>query len=457
MKEHLRRSQVLCWHKCLYSTFSGQDNDKIVRDTSLIEVKWVGRRSGDDHWSTGDPPRVEGRCSLDNRIELALNGNNRQKGDAFMTDLFDPGTIKSMQLRNRIVRSATWEGMCAADGRPSPRLADCYAGLARGGAGLIISGYAFVSPEGKQLPGKMGIHTDDFADDHRRLTGAVHDAGGLLAIQLVHAGGQANPDQIGRKPVAPSAVQVGQFPVEPEELTVAQIHEISAAFGRAAYRAKAWGYDAVQLHGAHGYLINQFLSPLTNRRADDYGGGIENRSRFLREVYEEVRRAVDNEFPVMIKLNAQDHQDGGLSASDAAHAAQMLDAAGIAAIEVSAGSAGSGKLGPVRPKIDTPEKEAYNLELARGIKAKVDCPVMVVGGFRSYAVAQDALQRDAMDYIAMSRPLIREPHLPNRWRNGDHSPAACISCNKCFVPGLKEGGIYCVAEKKEKAKKSKQR
>jgi 2,4-dienoyl-CoA reductase-like NADH-dependent reductase (Old Yellow Enzyme family) len=374
-----------------------------------------------------------------------------------MAQLFDPGSIKGMRmhLRNRIVRSATWEGMCAADGRPTPKLAHWYADLARGGTGLIISGYTFVSPEGKQLPGKMGIHNDDFADDHRRLTHAVHDGDGSLAIQLVHAGGQADPDQIGRKPVAPSAVKVDQFPVEPEALTAAQIHEIAAAFGRAADRARAWGYDAVQLHGAHGYLINQFLSPLTNRRTDEYGGGIENRTRFLMEVYNEVRRAVGDDYPVMIKLNAHDHQDGGLSSSDAAHAARMLDAAGIAAIEVSAGTAGSGKLGPVRSKINAPEKEAYNLELARGIKAQVACPVMVVGGFRSYPVARRAIEQDKMDYIAMARPLIREPHLPDRWRNGDHTPSACISCNKCFVPGLKEGGIYCVAEKKEKAKKEK--
>jgi 2,4-dienoyl-CoA reductase-like NADH-dependent reductase (Old Yellow Enzyme family) len=384
-----------------------------------------------------------------------LNEKTRLKGDELMPKLFEPGTIKSMHLRNRFVRSATWEGMCDADGRPPLKLAHYYADLARGGAGLIISGYTFVSPEGKQLPGKMGIHSDDFADDHRRLTQAVHDAGGSLAIQLVHAGGQADPDQIGRRPVAPSAVKVGQFPVEPEELTAAQIQEIASAFSRAAHRAKAWGYDAVQLHGAHGYLINQFLSPLTNRRTDEYGGGIENRIRFLMQVYKGVRRAVGEDYPVMIKLNAQDHQDGGLSPSDAIYAAQLLDAVGIDAIEVSSGTAASGKLGPVRSKIDSPEKEAYNLELARGIKAKVSCPVIVVGGFRSYQVALEALERDSMDFIAMSRPLIREPQLPGRWRNGDRKPAACISCNKCFVPGLKEGGIYCVAEKKEKARKKK--
>jgi 2,4-dienoyl-CoA reductase-like NADH-dependent reductase (Old Yellow Enzyme family) len=370
-----------------------------------------------------------------------------------MSTLLESTTIKSMNLRNRIVRSATWEGMCDPDGRPTPKLADYYAALARGGVGLIISGYTFVSPEGKQFQGKMGIQTDDFAFDHQRLTRQVHAAGGTVAIQLVHAGGQANPEQAGRQPVAPSAVKVNQFPVEPAGLTPPQILEIVDAFGRAAGRAKAWGYDGIQLHGAHGYLINQFLSPLTNRRNDEYGGGIENRCRFLMQVYRQVRLAVGDDFPVMIKLNAADNLEGGLNQADAGYAARQLDAAGIDAIEVSAGTAASGENGPARSKINAPHKEAYNLELARRIKAEVTCPVMVVGGFRSYEIAEKAVNQDKMDYIAMSRPLIREPQLPSRWFRGDRSPATCISCNKCFIPGLKEGGIYCVADKKEKKRK----
>ncbi len=372
-----------------------------------------------------------------------------------MATLFEKTTIKKMQLRNRIVRSATWEGMCDPDGRPTPKLADYYEALARGGVGLIISGYAFVRPEGKQLAGKMGIQSDDFASEYLRLTRAVHTAGGAVAIQLVHAGGQANPEQAGQRPVAPSEIKVAQFPAEPTALTLAQIQEIAVGFGRSASRAKAWGFDAVQLHGAHGYLINQFLSPLTNRRTDEYGGGIENRCRFLMQVYREARRAVGNDYPVMIKLNAADNLEGGLDPADACYAARQLDAAGIDAIEVSAGTAASGEIGPARKKINAPEKEAYNLDLARRIKAEVSCPVMVVGGFRSYEVAEQAVTKDKMDYIAMSRPLIREPQLPHRWLQGNRAPAACISCNKCFIPGMKEGGIYCVAEKKERKKKEK--
>jgi len=370
-----------------------------------------------------------------------------------MATLFETSTIGGMVLANRLVRSATWEGMSDPDGRPTARMAGLYDTLARGGVGLIISGFAYVRPDGKQLPGKMGIHTDDFADDYRRITEAVHAAGGKIAVQLVHAGGQAGSQMAGTTPLAPSAVKVDQFPEQPAELTTSQIGDIVAAFGDAAGRAKDWGFDAVQFHGAHGYLINQFLSPLTNRRSDAYGGSIENRCRFLLEVYWKVRETVGGDYPVMIKLNASDNLDGGLMPEDAAVAARTLSQSGIDAIEVSAGTPVSGNRNPSRPKIDAPEKEAYHLELALGIKAVVDCPVMVVGGFRSYAVAEEAVARHGLGHVAMSRPLIREPGLPARWRDGDRSPARCISCNGCFKPGREEGGIYCVVEKKEREKK----
>ena len=372
-----------------------------------------------------------------------------------MAALFDRTTINGMTLRNRLVRSATWEGMCDTDGRPTQKLINLYRELAQGGIGLIVSGYTFVRTDGKQLSGKMGIHSDDFVVDYENLTHAVHDAGGKIAIQLVHAGGQADAKHAGRQPLAPSAVKVAQFSEMPVELTKAEIGGIVIAFGEGARRARAWGFDAVQFHGAHGYLINQFLSPLTNRRNDEYGGSFENRSRFLLEVYQKVRETVGVDYPVLIKLNAADNLEGGLEIDDAVRAAQELAAAGIDAIEVSAGTGASGIKNPARNRINKPEKEAYNLTLARKIKAAVSCPVMVVGGFRSYEVAANAIKDDGMDSIAMARPLIREPGLPNRWMQGDRSPAKCISCSRCFGPGLEEGGIYCVVEKKEREKAKK--
>ena len=370
-------------------------------------------------------------------------------------DLFDKTTINGMTLRNRIIRSATWEGMCGPDGRPTEKLAALYGTLARGGVGLIVTGFAFVRPEGKQMPGKMGLHSDEFAPDVERLTAAVHDSGGAIAVQLVHAGGQASSETAGRRPLAPSAVKVDQFPEVPEAMTPDQIDAVVSAFADAAGRAKAWGFDGVQLHGAHGYLINQFLSPLTNRRTDDYGGGIEDRSRFMMAVYHSVREAVGGGYPVMIKLNAADNIEGGLTFEDALYAAKALDRAGIDAIEVSAGTPASGAKGPARARIDRPEREAYNLSLARGIKEAVGCPVMAVGGIRSFETAVKAVGPEGVDYVSMSRPLIREPDLVRRWQDGDRRPAGCISCNRCFRPGREEGGIYCVAEKKEREKKEK--
>ena len=373
-----------------------------------------------------------------------------------MATLFEETSINGMTMRSRLVRSATWEGMCEQDGRATEKLANCYRDLAKGVVGLIVTGFAFVRPDGKALPGQMGIHTDDFGGDYANLANAAHDAGGRIAVQLVHAGGKTITKVAGRQPFAPSSIQDEQFTEMPAELTKDEISDIVTAFGEGARRAKAWGMDAVQLHGAHGYLINQFLSPHINRREDGYGGSIENRSRFLLDVYQEVRDTVGVNFPVLIKLTASDNLDEGLTIDDMVYVAKKLSDAGIDAIEVSSGTSASGDKNPARVKINKPEKEAYNLDLAIRMKEAVTCPVMVVGGFRSYDVAEKALQNKGVDYIAMSRPLIREPDLPNRWLQGDRSPAKCISCNSCFKPGMEEGGIYCVIEKKEREKAEKQ-
>ena len=368
-----------------------------------------------------------------------------------MKNIFDTTNINGMPLRNRLIRSATWEGMCEPDGRPTQKLADCYRALAKGGVGLIITGYAFVLPEGRQSPCMIGAHTDAFAMELKALPVAVHAEGGSICIQLVHTGGQTTSKIIGRQPLAPSSVKVAQFFEEPAELTKEDIAGVVSAFAAAAKRAKDYGFDAVQLHAAHGYLINEFLSPLTNQRADEYGGSIGNRCRFLLEVYRAARQAVGKDFPLIIKLNGADNLEGGLTLDDAVHAAQMLDREGIDAIEVSGGTPASGALGPVRVKIDKPEQEGYNLGSARRIKNAVKCPVMVVGGFRSYDVAAGLIERGDADYISLARPLVREPNLPKRWESGDHAKATCISCNACFKAGLR-GGIYCVQDEKERKK-----
>jgi 2,4-dienoyl-CoA reductase-like NADH-dependent reductase (Old Yellow Enzyme family) len=361
--------------------------------------------------------------------------------------LFDTVTIGSLRLPNRLVRSATWEGLCEADGRPTERLAELYRKLVRGGVGLIISGYTYIRADGKQLPGKMGIDHDGLIVPLSELTAAVHQEGGRIFCQLVHVGGQTTAKVIGATPLAPSAVKAPNFPEMPREISLAEVGELVAAFAAGARRAQQAGFDGVQLHGAHGYLINQFLSPLMNRRSDDYGGSPGNRMRFLEEVCTAVRRQVGPDYPVTIKLTAADNLPGGFEFAEAMQVAQRLTELGIDAIEVSSGTAASGKETPARQEIAAAEQEAYNACHARRLKTAVEVPIILVGGLRSGAVLRRLLEDQEADLFSLSRPLIREPDLVNRWRGEEDYRATCISCNGCFRPGMKGEGIYCVVDR----------
>jgi 2,4-dienoyl-CoA reductase-like NADH-dependent reductase (Old Yellow Enzyme family) len=217
------------------------------------------------------------------------------------------------------------------------------------------------------------------------------------------------------------------------------------AFAMAAQRAKEAGFDAVQIHGAHGFLMNQFLSPAFNKRTDDYGGSIENRARALLETLRKIRTAVGNGYPVLIKLNSEDFIDGGLTLEDSVQVGKMLQAEGIDAIEVSGGTVVTGD--HCRTDIDSKEKEAYWREAAKVFKEKLHVPLILVGGVRSFQLAEQLVDQGYADYISMSRPFIREPDLVNRWVSGDLGKATCLSDNLCRGPLLKGEGIYCVIER----------
>lgn len=218
----------------------------------------------------------------------------------------------------------------------------------------------------------------------------------------------------------------------------------------AAQRAREAGFDGVQLHAAHGYLMNQFLSPLFNKRTDDYGGTVENRYQVLRNVLKKVRSTVGDEFPILIKLNSQDYLEGGLTLEDSLKIGRLLQEDGIDAIELSGGTLQSGKLMPSRMGITNEEKEAYFLEAAKVFKEQIKVPLILVGGLRSLTVAERIVEQGFADYISMSRPFVREPDLIKRWKAGDVRKATCLSDNQCFGPAMAGEGIYCVVEKKEK-------
>jgi 2,4-dienoyl-CoA reductase-like NADH-dependent reductase (Old Yellow Enzyme family) len=356
-----------------------------------------------------------------------------------------------MALRNRFVRSATWEAMATPEGAVTPRLVDTIAALARGGVGLIVSSHAYVSPEGQAGPGQIGVYKDGLVSGLKQMAAGAHDHGAKMVLQLAHAGYFAAHHLTGLPPVAVSAA-VKLDEVTRRELSLADIHEVVRAFAAAAARAKTAGFDGVQIHSAHGYLFNQFLSPLFNRRTDAYGGSLSNRVRVHLETIRAVRQAVGADYPVLIKLNGRDFIEGGLELEESVEAAVLMEQAGLDAIELSSGMTKFSRFGSARTKISNQAKEAYNQEEALVFKRRLKIPLILVGGIRSLPVAERLVAEGVCDFISMSRPLIREPDLIKRWQSGDRRKAACTSDNLCFGPARSGEGLYCVtAAKKNKA------
>jgi 2,4-dienoyl-CoA reductase-like NADH-dependent reductase (Old Yellow Enzyme family) len=372
-----------------------------------------------------------------------------------MTTLFGRTSINGMVLANRFVRSATWEGLAAKDGSATPGLTDKMVELAKGGVGLIFTGYTYVSPEGQSSPRQLAVYDDRFVPGLAEMTKAVHAAGGKIALQLVHGGAFSSADLTGREMIGPS---VGEKDGKPtcRAASMKDIADITAAFAQAAVRGKKAGFDAVQLHAAHGFLISQFLSSALNKRTDEYGGRLSNRARLLLEVLRSVRKAVGWDFPVLIKLNSEDFLEGGLTRDDAVQVAVMLEQASVDAIEYSGGTVASpNTLMPPRPGVlRSTENEVYYREAARLYKQKVKIPLMLVGGIRSYEVAEELVKGSTTDYVSLSRPLICEPGLVKRWQEGDRRKAECISCNSCFGPPSECKGFYCVTLAKKQGKKT---
>lgn len=371
-----------------------------------------------------------------------------------MSIMFEPTTINGLRLSNRFIRSATWVGMADVDGAVTSGLTKFMQELAAGGAGLIISGHAYVERAGQASPKQMGIYSDEQVPGLESMVSAVHSAGGKIIAQLAHAGYFAAAKLSGLTPWAASA-DVDLMEGERRTLSAEDIQDLIQAFSEGAKRALTAGFDGVQIHSGHGYLLSQFLSPLFNHRTDEYGGKIENRSRMHLEILKAVRAVVGNDYPVLIKLNCSDFVDGGLVPQEALKTAALLEKAGIDAIELTGGLVRTSLMGPSpsRAGINSPAKEAYHQAETRAFKEALDLPIILVGGVRSFEMAEKLVADGVADYIAMSRPLIREPDLVARWQAGDRRPAECKSDNLCFRPGMVGDGVYCVTAQKEKEKK----
>lgn len=358
-----------------------------------------------------------------------------------MSTLFQATQIGTLTVENRLVRSATAESLSDEEGRPLPELTAMYCALAQGGVGLIITGHAYVDPGGRCHKKMAGIYDDNLIPDWTKVTDAVHEVGGKVAMQINHGGRQCAQDAISGPLLAPSPVPVKKDGPRPLELNERDIRGLIRAYALAAGRAKEAGFDAVQLHGAHGYLIHSFNSPASNWRSDAWGGTPARRLRFLEQVSAAVRDVVGDAYPLFIKLGTVDFVRDGMAEKQGVEIIRHLRDMGLDAVEIS-GGIGEGNS---RKGVRSREDEAYFLPIARQARYVTDLPIILVGGMRSKEGMEQILEEGMADMISLCRPLIREPDLPNRMRDGQDK-ATCISCNQCW-PREGELGISCHYER----------
>lgn len=353
----------------------------------------------------------------------------------------------SFNTKNRFVRSATWLG--GADdltGEITTAEINRHAEIAAGGAGTLITGLAFISPEGKSFEREWGLHTDERINDVARLSEAVHKFDARLIVQICHGGGQRE-DSVARKNTSfsPSGGKHPMSDFETQPLSKDDIRKVVKDFAAAALRAKKGGADGVEIHGAHGFLLTQFLSPLINKRVDEYGGSLENRSRIFYEILKEVRAAVGENFNIWFKISIEEGVENGYGPEDGIALSIGLLKKGTDGIDVSSGTSYSGALkSPSIVGVSAGESEAPFRDYAAEIKkhASKKQIIILTGGLRSLPVMAELIYNETCDLLALSRPFIAEPDLINRWREEDNRPTACISCNACFKTA-KYGLIDC--------------
>jgi 2,4-dienoyl-CoA reductase-like NADH-dependent reductase (Old Yellow Enzyme family) len=350
------------------------------------------------------------------------------------TTLFSPIMIGTMKLENRAVMPAMGTGYANMDNTPSDRLVQYLARRAKGGTGLIITEVTAVTPRGKGFPNELGIWSDDFIGPLSSIPQAIHRHGGKAAIQLHHAGRETFKEAAGGLPEAPSAIPSVILGQPCEEMSIERIHVVIDAFASATVRARSAGFDAVEIHSAHGYLLNQFLSPFSNQRQDAYGGSEENRSRFVLEIVSAARKAVGKDFPIIVRVSADELVRGGFDLEFMKRLAPQLVNAGADALHVSVGVYSTpGSLSIA--SMDTPP--GFNLFRARAIKALVNVPVIGVGRINNPELAEQALERGDADLISFGRQHLTDPDFINKCRSGNLDDIrSCVACNQGCIERL---------------------
>lgn len=357
-----------------------------------------------------------------------------------MDFLFQPGKIGSLELSNRLVRSATAERMADREGRPKKELKQLYQQLAQGGVGLIITGHMFVHPSGKAHDEMTGIYGDELTPALAVLAETVHQSEAKIVAQINHGGLQCSDEAVSER-IAPSEVTSPTSNQQAREINQDEILDLIDAYAQAARRAQEAGFDGVQVHAAHGYLINQFLSPAINHRTDQWGGNIHNRMRFLKQVAKLIRQQVGPDYPMLIKLGMMDGVEGGLTLEESIQVVTALVDMDFDAVEISGGIGGR-SINNVRKGIRSESEEAYFLPLAQQACRATQLPILLVGGLRSKSIMEKILEDGHADFISLCRPLISEPNLPNLLRMGIRDKSRCLSANNCW-PIQEDEGIAC--------------
>lgn len=336
--------------------------------------------------------------------------------------LFDRVKLGSIDLKNRLIRSATWEGLADVNGHMPEALYHTYEELAKGGVGSIITGFTSVADDDRYFGGMARLSNDSLIPEHQRLTEICHAKNCPVIVQIAlgeYAGG-----------------------IEPDFMSVDDIRQVIAQFVNAAIRADKARYDGVQIHAAHSFFLSRFISPAFNHRKDEYGGTPERRGRILSEIIQGIRAKAPR-LHITMKINSSDFMHSGLTPDESMTICRLCKDAGIDSIEVSGnGTSVSG--------IRAGKNEAYFAEFALALAEIAELPVILVGGHRSVENMEKILNAGKVDFLSLSRPLIREPDLPNRWAAGEHRPAECISCNMCY----RTPGHVCIFHLREEVNKS---
>ena len=329
-----------------------------------------------------------------------------------MKHIFEAAVLGKLPLKNRLLRSATWEGLADEAGHMPENLYQVYERLAQGGVGAIITGFTSVANDDHYFGGMMRLSDDKLIKEHQRLVNICHAENTPVIVQL--ALGEYNSPQ-GRDMTI-------------DDMTADDIGKVRELFVAAAKRAAAAGYDGVQIHAAHNFFLSRFISPAYNHRQDEYGGSAVARGKILLDILQGIK-AASPQLHVTLKINCSDFIAGGLTPQESMLICQMLDVNSIDSIEVS----GNGtSVAGIRAGIN----EAYFKDFALALADMVSIPVILVGGHRSIAGMEQVLNTGSIAFLSLSRPLVREPALPKRWQNGDCAPAKCVSCNMCYqTPG----------------------